>query len=66
MARFTVIYQMLTTGQAGVLAVTDDASEALKLARKHAEQGKRNVRIGDEKSQQTFNPQAFATQYSVR
>lgn len=64
--RFTIVSRLMSTATPGVLGHADTAAEAVKMARGFTQNGKLDVRIGDNQEQKHYDTESFAKQYGVR
>ncbi|MBC7767906.1 MAG: hypothetical protein H7124_03895 [Phycisphaerales bacterium] len=66
MKRFTIVCRLLVTSVPHVLGYADSPGEAVTMARKFTQEGKRDVRIGDGQVEKHFDTESFAKEYGVR
>lgn len=63
--RFIIVCQLKTTSTPGVLGHSDNAAEAVKMARGFTQRGSQNVRIGDNQLEKHYDTESFAKEYKV-
>jgi hypothetical protein len=66
MKRFTIVSRLMVTPTPSLVGHADTPQEALTMARKATQEGKREVRIGDNQAQRHFDAESFAKEYGVR
>ncbi|HYD86566.1 MAG TPA: hypothetical protein VEA80_03760 [Vitreimonas sp.] len=66
MKRFTIVSRLLVTPAPSVVGYADTPQEAVSIAHKATQDGKRDVRIGDNQAEKHFDTESFAKQYGVR
>lgn len=66
MKRFTIVSRLMTTPAPSLVGHADTPQEAVTMARKATQEGKRDVRIGDNQAEKHFDTESFAKEYGVR